>query len=145
MAVTDTTGAAALFRTEYITLTLFSGAVLLLGFSAFGNQLIFLLMMLYGMGSGILLVQLCTGAGWGTVFVMALLIGIPAALAEGVLCIFGASALRMSGMLQRSVFHREQGITFGVSTLLGRYLLTLVVFVPLCGLCTGLSFLIVEI
>lgn len=145
LSVTDTTGAAALFRTEYLTLALFSSIVLLLGFSAFGNQLIFLLMMLYGMGNGILIVQLCTGAGWRTMLVMALSIGIPAALAEGVLCLFGTSALRMSGMLQRSVFHREQGMTLGVSTLLGRYLLTLVVFAPLCGLCTGLSFLIAAL
>lgn len=142
LSVTDTTGAAALFRTEYLTLALFSSMVLLLGFSAFGNQLIFLLMMLYGMGSGTLIVQLCTGAGWRTMLVMALSIGIPAALAEGVLCLFGASALRMSEMLQRSVFHRAQGMTFRVSTLLGRYILALVVFAPLCGLCTGLSFVI---
>lgn len=145
LSVTDASGAAVLFRAEYLTLALFSSMVLLLGFSAFGNQLIFLLMMFYGMGSGILLVQLCTGGEWRTMLVIALSIGIPAALAEGVLCLFGASALRMSGMLQRSVFHREKGITFGAGTLMGRYLLTLVVFAPLCGLCTGLSFLIAAL
>lgn len=140
--VRDAAGAVTLFRAEYLTLGLFAGILLLLGFSAFGTQLIFLLMMLYGMGSGLLLVQLCAGTGWQSVLAVILAAGIPAALAEGCLCRFGTSALRMSSRLQRSVFHKAQGASFRAGTLAGQYLLLLAVFAPLCGLCVGLSYLV---
>lgn len=141
-AVRDAAGAVTLFRAEYLTLGLFAGILLLLGFSAFGTQLIFLLMMLYGTGSGLLLVQLCADAGWQAVLAVILTAGIPAALAEGCLCRFGASALRMSSRLQRSVFHKAQGASFRAGSLAGQYLLILAVFAPLCGLCVGLSYLV---
>lgn len=140
-AVRDAAGAVTLFRAEYLTLGLFAGILLLLGFSAFGTQLIFLLMLLYGTGSGLLLVQLCADAGWQAVLAVILTAGIPAALAEGCLCRFGTSALRMSSRLQGSVFHKSQGASFRAGTLAGQYLLLLAVFAPLCGLCVGLSYL----
>lgn len=141
-SVRDAAGAVTLFRAEYLTLVLFAGSLLLLGFSVLGTQLIFLLMMLYGMGSGLLLVQLCAGAEWQAVFAVILAAGVPAAFAEGCLCRFATSALRMSRRLQRSVFHKAQGVSFRVGALMGQYLLLLAVFAPLCGLCVGLSYLV---
>lgn len=141
-SVQDAAGAVTLFRAEYLTLGLFAGILLLLGFSVFGTQLIFLWMMFYGMGSGMLLVQLCADAGWKAALPILLAAGLPAALAEGGLCLFGASALRMSSRLQRSVFQKAQGAPFRAGVLIGQYLLLLAVFAPLCGLCVGLSYLV---
>lgn len=141
-SVRDAAGAVTLFRAEYLTLGLFASILLLLGFSVLGTQFIFLWMMFYGMGSGLLLVQLCSDTGWKAALAVLLAAGIPVALAEGGLCLFGASALRMSSRLQRSVFQKAQGAPLRAGVLVGKYLLLLAVFAPLCGLCVGLSYLV---
>ena len=53
-------GAVQLFGMEYLTLGLVVSLFLVLGLSALGPVMIFGNMMLYGLGSGLLMVQLCT-------------------------------------------------------------------------------------
>ena len=104
---------------------------LVLGLSALGPVMIFGSMMLYGLGSGLLMVQLCTADGWKTVLLALLWTGLPAAATSGCLCFFGACALQVSSRQARP----------GVQALMGQYLLTMVVLLPLCGAAAGLSYL----
>ena len=76
-------GAVQLFGMEYLTLGLVVSLFLLLGLSALGPVMIFGSMMLYGLGSGLLMVQLCTADGWKTVLLALLWTGLPAAAASG--------------------------------------------------------------
>ena len=57
-------GAVQLFGMEYLTLGLVVSLFLVLGLSALGPVMIFSSMMLYGLGSGLLMVQLCAAGGW---------------------------------------------------------------------------------
>ena len=56
-------GAVQLFSMEYLTLGLVVSLFLVLGLSALGPVMIFGNMMLYGLGSGLLMVQLCAAGG----------------------------------------------------------------------------------
>ena len=70
--------------------------------------------------------------------------GLPAAAAaSGCLCFFGACALQVSSRIHAYSFRKHSGgqARPGVQTLLGQYLLTMVVLLPLCGAAAGLSYL----
>ena len=136
-------GAVQLFGMEYLTLGLVVSLFLLLGLSALGPVMIFSSMMLYGLGSGLLIAQLCTAGGWKTILSALLWTGLPAVAASGCLCFFGACALQVSSRIHAYSFHRHPGgqARPGVQALLGQYLLTMVVLLPLCGAAAGLSYL----
>lgn len=136
-------GAVQLFGMEYLTLGLVVSLFLVLGLSALGPVMIFSSMMLYGLGSGLLMVQLCTAGGWKTILSALLWTGLPAAAASGCLCFFGACALQVSSRLHAYSFRKHPGgqARPGVQALLGQYLLTMVVLLPLCGAAAGLSYL----
>lgn len=136
-------GAVQLFGMEYLTLGLVVSLFLVLGLSALGPVMIFSSMMLYGLGSGLLMVQLCAAGGWKTVLLALLWTGLPAAAASGCLCFFGACALQVSSRIHAYSFRRHPGgqARPGVQALLGQYLLTMVVLLPLCGAAAGLSYL----
>lgn len=136
-------GAVQLFGMEYLTLGLVVSLFLLLGLSALGPVMIFCSMMLYGLGSGLLTVQLCAAGGWKTVLLALLWTGLPAAAASGCLCFFGASALQVSSSIHAYSFRKYPGgqARPGVQALMGQYLLTMVVLLPLCGAAAGLSYM----
>ena len=136
-------GAVQLFGMEYLTLGLVVSLFLVLGLSALGPVMIFGSMMLYGLGSGLLMVQLCTAGGWKTILLALLWTGLPAAAASGCLCFFGACALQVSSRIHAYSFRKHPGgqARPGVQALLGQYLLTMVVLLPLCGAAAGLSYL----
>lgn len=93
-------GTVQLFSMEYLALGLVVSLFLVLGLSALGPIMIFGSMMLYGLGSGLLMVQLCTAGGWKTVLLALLWTGLPAAAASGCLCFFGACALQVSSRIR---------------------------------------------
>ena len=135
---------AMLFGVEYLTLLASATILLLLGFSAFGPVLIFLFTMLYGAGSGMLLCALFCSSGQSVrVLMVFILTAIPASIAAACLCILGTSALRVSSRI------RTYSLGTGgagdsrprIKALWGQYLLTLAVFLPLCGAATGLAYL----
>lgn len=136
-------GAVQLFGMEYLTLGLVVSLFLVLGLSALGPVMIFGNMMLYGLGSGLLMVQLCTAGGWKAILPALLWTGLPVAAASGCLCFFGACALQVSSRIHAYSFRKHPGgqVRPGVQTLLGQYLLTMVVLLPLCGAAAGLSYL----
>ena len=136
-------GTVQLFGMEYLALGLVVSLFLVLGLSALGPVMIFGSMMLYGLGSGLLMVQLCAAGGWKTVLLALLWTGLPAAAASGCLCFFGACALQVSSQIHAYSFRRHPGgqARPGVQALLGQYLLTMVVLLPLCGAAAGLSYL----
>ena len=69
-------------------------------------------------------------------------LGIPAACAAGCLCMFGASALQVSGRIRAYSFRKTAGqACSGARELMGQYLLVIVVFLPLCGAATGVAYL----
>lgn len=129
-----------LFGIQYLTLVFAATILLLLGFSALGPVLIFLFAMFYGLGSGMLTVQLVELQRNAGRLLIALL---PAAAAAEGLCIFGADALRVSGQIRACSFFTSdfcaghQRIRF--NTLMRAYLLTIVLFLPLCGISTALA------
>lgn len=136
-------GTVQLFSMEYLALGLVVSLFLVLGLSALGPIMIFGSMMLYGLGSGLLMVQLCTAGGWKTMLSALLWTGLPAAAASGCLCFFGACALQVSSRIHAYSFRKHSGgqARPGVQALLGQYLLTMVVLLPLCGAAAGLSYL----
>lgn len=87
-------GAVQLFSMEYLTLGLVVSLFLLLGLSALGPVMIFGNMMLYGLGSGLLMVQLCAAGGWKAILPALLWTGLPAAAASGCLCFSGPALCR---------------------------------------------------
>ena len=136
-------GAVQLFSMEYLTLGLVVSLFLLLGLSALGPVMIFGNMMLYGLGSGLLMVQLCAAGGWKAILPALLWTGLPAAAASGCLCFFGACALQVSSRIHAYSFRKHPGgqARPGGQALLGQYLLTMVMLLPLCGAAAGLSYL----
>ena len=133
--------AAGLFCAEYAALAAAATLLLLLGLSAVGPVCIFLFTMLYGLGNGLLSAQLLAGADGKSILAL-LLLGIPAACAAGCLCMFGASALQVSGRIRAYSFRKTAGqACSGARELMGQYLLVIVVFLPLCGAATGVAYL----
>ena len=123
------------------TIDLFAATfLLLLGFSALGPVLIFLFAMFYGLGSGMLTVQLFELQRNAGRLLVALL---PAAVAADGLCIFGADALRVSGQIRACSFFTPDFCAgherIRLNTLMRAYLLIIVLFLPLCGVSTALA------
>lgn len=140
-SVSATPSAAGLFCAEYAALAAAATLLLLLGLSAVGPVCIFLFTMLYGLGNGLLSAQLLAGADGKSILAL-LLLGIPAACAAGCLCMFGASALQVSGRILAYSFRKTAGqACSGARELMGQYLLVIVVFLPLCGAATGVAYL----
>ena len=133
-------GAVQLFGMEYLTLGLVVSLFLVLGLSALGPVMIFGNMMLYGLGSGLLMVQLCTAGGWKAILPALLWTGLPAAAASGCLCFFGACALQVSSRIHAFSFGRgDKGShPAGARLLVGQFALLAVCLCPLCGAATGL-------
>ena len=129
-----------LFGIQYLTLVFAATFLLLLGFSALGPVLIFLFAMFYGLGSGMLTVQLFELQRNAGRLLVALL---PAAVAADGLCIFGADALRVSGQIRACSFFTPDFCAgherIRLNTLMRAYLLTIVLFLPLCGVSTALA------
>ena len=60
----------------------------------------------------------------------------------GCLCMFGASALQVSGRIRAYSFRKTAGqACSGARELMGQCLLVIVVFLPLCGAATGVAYL----
>ena len=133
-------GTVQLFSMEYLALGLVVSLFLLLGLSALGPVMIFGNMMLYGLGSGLLMVQLCTAGGWKAILPALLWTGLPAAAASGCLCFFGACALQVSSRIHAFSFGRgDRGNhPAGARLLVGQFALLAVCLCPLCGAATGL-------
>ena len=129
-----------LFGIQYLTLVFAATILLLLGFSALGPVLIFLFAMFYGLGSGMLTVQLVELQRNAVRLLIALL---PAAAAAEGLCIFGADALRVSGQIRACSFFTSDFCAghekIRLNSLMRTYLLTIVLFLPLCGVSTALA------
>ena len=133
-------GAVQLFGMEYLALGLVVSLFLLLGLSALGPVMIFGNMMLYGLGSGLLMVQLCAAGGWKAILPALLWTGLPAAAASGCLCFFGACALQVSSRIHAFSFGRgdKGNHPAGARLLVGQFALLAVCLCPLCGAATGL-------
>lgn len=143
--VSDATTAGALFWTEYMTLAIAASFLLLASFSALGPGMISFFMMIYGLGSGMLVLQLCMDAEWKQLLTLLLFAGVPAALSESWLCELGAAAIFESERLHQYVFHSWRRTTElqeppRSKRILGRYALTLFLLLPLCGISTGLAY-----
>ena len=139
-SVQDAAGAVRLFRTEFFTVAGALTAVLFLGLSALGPLPIFLFTMLYGTGSGLLSSRLLVDLNPRTAFVLLCVCGIPASLAAGTLCTFGASALQVSGRLCSAAFGRG-GQAPSTGALLGQFARMLFLLLPLCGAAVGMLYL----
>lgn len=139
-SVQDAAGAVRLFRTEFLTVAGALTAVLFLGLSALGPLPIFLFTLLYGTGSGLLSSRLLVDLNPRTTFVLLCVCGIPASLAAGTLCTFGASALQVSGRLCSAAFGRG-GQAPSTGALLGQFARMLFLLLPLCGAAVGMLYL----
>ena len=129
-----------LFGAEYLTVAGGATVLLLLGLSAFGPLMIYLFAMLFGLGAGIIVLELVLQASWQQAVATLALAGLPTAAAVTCLCLFGASALRVSGRLQRAAFGAKSGPhAAGARRLLGQYLALNVFFLPVCGISTALA------
>lgn len=128
-----------LFGAEYMTAAGGTTMLLLLGLSAFGPVLIHLFAMLFGLGIGMIQLQLFLQSGWKSALLALWLTGIPTAAAVTCLCLFGASALRVSGRLQNTAFGKKvYSAGSGARRLVGQYLVLNVLFLPICGISTAL-------
>ena len=129
-----------LFGAEYLTAAGSATLLLLLGLSAFGPVMIHLFAMLFGMGVGVVSLQLFLTSGWRHALLGLVLSGAPTAAAVAGLCLFGASALQVSGRLQRAAFGRQEFPPLaGARGLLAQYLVLNVLFLPVCGVSTALA------
>lgn len=129
-----------LFGAEYLTVAGGATILLLLGLSAFGPVMIHLFAMLFGLGVGAVSLQLFLSAGWRTALLGTFFAGLPTAAAAACLCLFGASALHVSGRLQRTAFHGQaQTARTGAGSLVAQYLILNVLFLPICGVSTALA------
>ena len=142
-ALAGTSRAVELFSTELAVVVGAAAVLLFLGLSALGPMPIFFFAMLYGTGSGLLSAQLLAGLGGRQLLLFLLAGSLPAALAAGGLCVFGASALQVSSRIRAFSFgHGGQGSSLrpaGARLLLGQFALLAVLLCPLCGAATGLA------
>ena len=129
-----------LFRTEFLTTSGALVVLLLLGLSAIGSLPIFFFVMLYGTGAGMLSFQLLADLNWKALAAYCIASGVPTALAAGCLCLFGASALQVSGKIQRCSFGKVFHST-GAWGLVGQFAQTLFLLLPICGAATGMLYL----
>lgn len=132
--------AMSLFRTELLTASGALTVLLLLGLSAIGSLPIFCFLILYGAGAGMLSFQLLTNLNWKALLVYSAASGLPTALAAGCLCLFGALALQVSGKIQRCSFGTSL-YSAGAWSLVGQFVRTLFLLLPICGAATGMLYL----
>lgn len=139
----DAKSAAALFGAQYCSAMGAVTALLLLGLCAFGPVLIFLFTMLYGVGTGIVSLQLFLRQGLPQYLTSLFFWGLPAAAMAGCLCFFGASALQVSVRLQHTAFGRRNSVPVASSArlLLGQYILIGIVLLPVCAVAAALLYL----
>lgn len=132
-----------LFCTEYIAAATVATALLLLGLSAFGPVPLYFFMMLYGTGTGLLAAQLFEGITPKIFAAYLLIAGLPAAVYAVCVCMLGASAAQVCCRLQRFSFSSRGGPEggAGAQSLMGKYFLTMALFLPLSGAATGLVYL----
>lgn len=135
-AAADAHTAASLFGVEYLTLAAAATLLFLMGFSALGPVLIFLFTMFYGLGNGTLFVQLLSDTALKKETWL-----LPAAAASAGLCTLGTDSLRVSSQIRVCSFlaagpDREIVRPHGF---IRQYLLTLTLFVPLCGISAALA------
>lgn len=140
-AAADAHTAASLFGMEYLTLAAAATLLFLMGFSALGPVLIFLFTMFYGLGNGTLFVQLLSDTALKRETWLLLLAFLPAAAASAGLCTLGTDSLRVSSQIRVCSFFaagpdREIVRPHGF---IRQYLLTLTLFVPLCGISAALA------
>lgn len=133
--------AAGLFRTEFFTLAGVLAVLLCLGLSALGPFPVFLFVLLYGTGSGLLSLQWTMGQEPLRFLMLSAVCGIPSALAAGAVCIFGISAIQVSGRLCSAAFGRG-GQAPGAGTLFRQFARILFLLLPLCGGAVGMLYLI---
>lgn len=139
-SVQDAAGAVGLFRTELLTVASALTVMLFLGLSALGPLPIFFFTMLYGTGSGLLSAQLLTDLTPQKILALLCVSGLPTALAAAVVCIFGASALQVSGRLCANTFGCG-GQAPAAGALLGQFVRSLFLLLPLCGGAVGMLYL----
>ena len=139
-SVQDAAGAVGFFRTELLTVAGALTVMLFLGLSALGPLPIFFFTMLYGTGSGLLSVQLLTDLTPQKMLVLLCVCGLPTALAAAIVCIFGASALQVSGRLCANTFGCG-GQAPAAGALLGQFVRSLFLLLPLCGGAVGMLYL----
>ena len=133
--------AAGLFRTEFFTLAGALAVLLCLGLSALGPFPIFLFVLLYGTGSGLLSLQWTMGQEPIRLLLLSAVCGIPSALAAGAVCIFGTSAIQVSGRLCSAAFGRG-GQAPGAGVLFRQFARMLFLLLPLCGGAVGMLYLV---
>ena len=139
-SVENTAQIVGLFRTEFLTLAGVLTALLLLGLSALGPLPIFLFMILYGTGSGLLSLTFLQNSEPAKMIALFVVSGIPSAFAAGIMCTFGAFALQASGRLYAFAFQKG-GQVHSVKHLFGPFVCALVLLLPLCGMAVGLLYL----
>ena len=139
--ITDVHTSAGLFGAEYLSLTAAATLLLLSGFSALGPVLIFLFTMFYGLGFGLLFVQLLVGPISGKGIFLLLTASFPTAAAAAGLCFLGIEALCASNRIRAFSFFSAKGpqISARPGSLIRGYLLTIVLFLPLCGVSSALA------
>lgn len=136
----NTAGGWQSFGVQYLSAWSLFTAMLLAGFSVCGTVLAPLLLIFYGIGSGIVTLQLTMQQP----FMQALLrlpCQLPAAVLTMLLCFFGRHAMRTGAQLHRLVFRGGAGGGKAPSAvpLLGHYLLCCVLLIPMCAAAMGLS------
>jgi hypothetical protein len=144
LALRSAKGAATLFGTQYFSLLAAATWLLILGLCAFGPLLIFLFVIFYGVGTGMVSLQLLLQADWRQAALVLLFWGLPVSLAADCLCAFGASALGVGLRLQEAAFggKSDTRITSSTRHLVGQYLFWAVLLLPLCGVATALLYLL---
>ena len=97
--------------------------------------------MLYGLGNGTLFAQIFSGLSLQKEALLFLLVPLPAAVAAAGLCLLGASALQVSARIRAYSFFPSAAVrtTAGPAVLVRNYLLTLMLFLPLCGVSAALA------
>ena len=131
-AAADAHTAASLFGMEYLTLAAAATLLFLMGFSVLGPVLIVLFTMF---------VQLLSDTALKRETWLLLLAFLPAAAASAGLCTLGTDSLRVSSQIRVCSFlaagpDREIVRPHGF---IRQYLLTLTLFVPLCGISAALA------
>ncbi len=142
--VRDFRSAAALFGAQYFSAMGAVTLLLLFGLCAFGPLLIFLFTMFYGVGTGIVSLQLFLQHTVSQYAAYLVLWGVPAAAMAVCLCFFGATALQVSVRLQHTAFGRKNSVPVASSArlLLGQYVLISLFLLPVCGVAAALLYML---
>lgn len=143
-ALRDARSAVALFSAQYFSAMGAVTLLLLFGLCAFGPVLIFLFTMLYGVGAGIVSLQLFLQHTLAQYAAYLVFWGVPAAAMAVCMCFFGSTALQVSVRLQHTAFGRRQVVPIASSArlLLGQYFLIGILLLPVCGVAAALLYVL---